>query len=207
MKPEADEFIPTRRSLLSRLKDWSDNESWQDFFDTYWKLIYSVAVKAGLSDAEAQDVVQETLVSVAKKMPDFKYDPAAGSFKGWLLQLTRWRILNQLKKRRPEFGRDATPIASASRTATIERVADPASLAIDQQWEEEWQKNLLERALRRVKAQVDATHFQIFDCYVLKEWPVRDVARQFGVNPGQVYVIKHRLSKLLETEMQKLESE
>ena len=60
------EFIPTRHSLLSRLKDWNDQESWRVFFDTYWKLIYHAAVKAGLSDAEAQDVVQDTVISVMK---------------------------------------------------------------------------------------------------------------------------------------------
>jgi len=64
---ETDDLLPTRLSLLARLKDWQDQQSWREFFDTYWKLIYSVAIQAGLSDAEAQDVVQDTLVSVAKK--------------------------------------------------------------------------------------------------------------------------------------------
>ena len=76
-----------------------DQQSWQEFFDAYWKLIYSVALKAGLSDAEAQEVVQETVISVAKKMPEFKADPAVGSFKSWLLTLTRWRITDQMRKR------------------------------------------------------------------------------------------------------------
>jgi len=48
-----DEFIPTRQSLLSRLKRWDDQESWRDFFDTYWKFFNSVAVKSGLSDDDA----------------------------------------------------------------------------------------------------------------------------------------------------------
>src|SRR6185295_19341664 len=103
------EFIPTRQSLLSRLKDWGDQESWKEFFDTYWKLIYSAALKSGLTDAEAQDVVQETVLSVAKKMPDFTYDPAVGSFKRWLLQLTGWRIYRQLQKRLPVGGMDTSP--------------------------------------------------------------------------------------------------
>src|SRR3954453_4758436 len=96
------ELIPTRQSLLDRLKDWQNEESWKVFFDTYWKLIYSAAAKAGLSDAEAQDVVQETVISVYKSLPDFEYDPKLGSFKGWLLKLTRWRIIDQLRKRRPD---------------------------------------------------------------------------------------------------------
>ena len=77
-----DELIPTRQSLLSRLKDRQDNESWKVFFDTYWKLIYGAALRAGLREAEAQDAVQETVISVMNSMPDFKYNAEVGSFKG-----------------------------------------------------------------------------------------------------------------------------
>ena len=97
----ADEFIPTRRSLLSRLKNWDDQASWQRFFDTYWRLIHGVALKAGLTQTEAQDVVQETVISVAKHLPCFRYDPKVCSFKTWMLRLTRWRIIDQLRKRLP----------------------------------------------------------------------------------------------------------
>src|SRR5437773_1397624 len=89
---DVDELIPTRQSLLSRLKDWNDQESWRDFFETYSWLIYKTAIRAGLTEAEAQDVVQETVLSVSKSMPGFEYDASKGSFKSWLLQLTRWRI-------------------------------------------------------------------------------------------------------------------
>lgn len=93
------DLYPTRYSLLSRLQDWDDQDSWRDFFETYWRLIYSVAIKSGLSDAEAQDVVQETVVCVAKDIAKFKRDRERGSFRGWLRNLTRWRINDQLRKR------------------------------------------------------------------------------------------------------------
>src|SRR5246127_1749587 len=113
----------TRRSLVDRLANWDDQKRWQAFFDTYWKLIYSTARKAGLTDTEAQDVVQETVITVAKKIDKLKYDPAIGSFKGWLLQITRWRIADQYRKRRP--GEAKRPLSAEDRmTATIERVAD-----------------------------------------------------------------------------------
>src|ERR1041385_7606531 len=101
MVRQTDDLMPTRASLIARLKNWQDHSSWQDFFDTYWKLIYGIARKSGLTEPEAQDVVQETMVSVAKHMPTFKYGPAIGSFKAWLLTLTRWRIADQLRKRGP----------------------------------------------------------------------------------------------------------
>ena len=62
----AHDLNPTRYSLLSRLQNWDDQDSWRDFFDTYWRLIYSVAIKSGLTENEAQEVVQETVIAVAR---------------------------------------------------------------------------------------------------------------------------------------------
>ena len=213
----SDEFIPTRASLLGRLKDWGDQASWQDFFDTYWKLIYSVALKAGLSDHEAQDVVQETLVTVAKKIGQFKSDPALGSFKGWLLLITRRRIADQLEQRAKlsetrvsGTGRPPERLSGdaddSTRTATVERVPDPATFNLDACWEGQWQENLLRVATERVKNQVSPKQFQMFELYVLREWPVRKVAQTLGVNTGHVYLAKHRVSLLLKKEIRKLEA-
>src|SRR6266508_412338 len=94
--------IPTRHSLLNRLKDWRDDVSWREFFDTYWELLYNVARKAGLTDTEAQEVVQETVIGVAKKIGGFETDARRGSFKAWLLHQTRWRIADQFRKRQAE---------------------------------------------------------------------------------------------------------
>ena len=143
------ELIPTRQSLLSRLRDWNDQDNWKVFFDTYWRIIYNAAVKAGLTDAEAQDVVQETVVSVMKSMPDFKYDVQKGSFKGWLLRLTNWRIADQLRKRQRGITRGNLEPRTSTRTATIERVADPASAQLEARWDVEWEQNLMEAAIER----------------------------------------------------------
>jgi len=205
MNPE--ELIPTRRSLLSRLKDWDDQESWKDFFDTYWKLVYGVAIKSGLSDPEAQDVVQETVLSVAKKMHHFKYDPATGSFKNWLLLITRRRISDHLRKEYRRPPKHESPQEPSSQTGTIEQLADPAEVKIDQMWDEAWQKNLLDVAIRKVKAEIDPRQFQIFDSYVLKEWPVKEVKKMLGVSATQVYLAKHRISALIKKELKKLETE
>ena len=127
MATDDDSFIPTRKSLLVRLKDWEDQESWRRFFDTYWRFIYSAAQKAGLGDTEAQEVVQEAVISVAKKMGDFQYDSNAGSFKGSLMQLTRWRITDQLRKRKPDAASPGEP-EDSRRTGLIERIPDEDKL-------------------------------------------------------------------------------
>ena len=205
MKPD-DDFIPTRRSLLTRLKDWNDDESWKKFFDTYWKLIYGAALKSGLTDAEAQEVVQETVIAVAKKMNAFKYDPALGSFKGWLLNLTRWRITDQFRKRGVEWKPSAPASDETSRTSTVERIPDEASLKLDAIWEEEWQKNLWDAAIARVKLKVGGKQYQMFDLYVLKDWPVADVVSTLGVTEFQVYKAKSRIARLIKREVKYLEA-
>src|SRR5213593_482044 len=138
MTIEPDEFIPTRASLLARLKNWDDQEGWQRFFDTYGKLIYSVGRKAGLSDAEAQDAVQETIIAVAKKMPQFRYDPSVGSFKGWLLQLTRWRIIDQLRKKHYQSCGQQLRREETLHTTLAERAPDPVAPDLESVWDGEW---------------------------------------------------------------------
>jgi RNA polymerase sigma-70 factor (ECF subfamily) len=205
MKPAPpDELIPTRRSLLTRLKDWEDRDGWKEFFDTYWRLIYGVALKAGLTEAEAEDVVQETVVAVAKQMPTFRYD-AAGSFKAWLLQITRWRIVDQFRKR-PPWPAGARPPSGDGTASTPASEQVPAEdLDLQPAWDEEWQRNLVDAAIQRVKARVTPRQYQIFDLYVVKEWPVREVARTLHVNAAQVYLAKHRVSRLVREEVRRLE--
>jgi RNA polymerase sigma factor (sigma-70 family) len=199
------EFLATRRSLVERLGDWNESKRWQQFFDSYWKLIHGAARKAGLSETEAQEVVQETLITVAKKIDRLNYDPAIGSFKGWLLNITRWRIADQFRKRNPAQHHGSLGKEETARTATIERIADPAGFDLDAAWNEEWQRNLLRVATDRVKKKVSAKQYQIFDCYVVKQWPVKKVAADLRVSVAQIYLAKHRIAALLKKEVAKLE--
>jgi RNA polymerase sigma-70 factor (ECF subfamily) len=185
-----EEFIPTRKSLLSRLKNWDDNASWRDFFDTYWKLIYGVALKAGLTHTEAQDVVQETVLGVAKSIGQFKYDPAVCSFKSWLMQVTRHRIANQFERRKRHPLPPETPLDHASETPLLERVPDPAASALEAIWDEEWEKNLMDAAIRKVKHRV---HRAIPDVRFLRA----EMAVQSGENArchDRPCAAKHRVS-------------
>jgi len=209
MARSEDELIPTRVSLLGRLKDWQDQAGWQEFFDTYWPLIYGVARQSGLNDAEAQDVVQETMSSVAKHMPRFVYNPAIGSFKTWLLNMTRWRIADQMRKRVPvaEFSVRIGDSTAGIDANPVDHLADPASLNLNALWETEWEENLLTAAIARVKRRSDPEKYQIFDLYAQKGLPAEKVASIFGVSIDQVYLIKHRLTDAIKDEVRRLEKE
>src|SRR5258708_1852786 len=99
MTPGHGTSLESRPSLLQRLKAGDDPQSWQEFYLTYGGLIRFFAEKAGLTADEAEEVVQETAIGVARRLPEFVYDPKVCRFKTWLLNLTRWRVQNQLRKR------------------------------------------------------------------------------------------------------------
>jgi RNA polymerase sigma-70 factor (ECF subfamily) len=225
-----DEPIPTRASLLQRLKDPADQAGWDEFFRTYRGLIHGVARRAGLSETEAKEVVQETFIAIARKMPEFRYDPAKDSFKGWLLQITRWRIADQFRKRpvagleppstvsgtgprpatsaeayEPARGLSGGGEAGTRRTATVDRIPDPAGSALTAIWDEEWEKHLLSTALARIKRRVNPAHYEIYHLHVILGRPVSEVKRALGVNVGQIYLAKHCVGRLLRREVSKLE--
>jgi RNA polymerase sigma factor (sigma-70 family) len=201
-----EKMYATRRSLLSRVKNPEDHESWTDFYDTYSRLVYSVAMKAGLTNTEAEEAVQETFIALTRKMPKFKYDPAIGSFKNWLIKTTRFKVGDQFRKRKRQL-----PAGSAhgerteKRTATIDRIPDPASLNLNDVCEAEWRELVFARAVEKLKELVPPNQFQIFDLYVLKKWPVKKVATALGISNGRIYLTKHRLAQLVKREMKVLE--
>jgi RNA polymerase sigma-70 factor (ECF subfamily) len=192
-------------SLLSRLKRWDDQESWRDFFDTYWKFLYSIALKAGLSDNDARDVVQETVVAVAKGLREERFKSAEGSsFKAWLKLIVQRRVASHLRRPRLPFAEPAPGGDDTAQTSLAEKIPAPEASVVDEVWEEEWARNLADAAIARVKQRVGAKQFQMFDLYALKEWPVRAVAKTLHANIAQVYLAKHRVTGLIKQETEKL---
>jgi len=206
MASPKDDSYPTRSSLLRRVSDPQDHRSWEEFSKVYSPLVFRFAIKSGLTESEAEEVVQETLISAAKHLPAFQYDPTRCSFKTWLLNLSRWRVQDQFRKRVPTMAASHQKNIDLDRTATIERMADPVGQQLETIWEQEWQKSVLDIAIARLKPMVDPKEWQMFDLYVLKEWSPRDVARAIGVSVGRVYLVKHRVSARLKKEMKRVET-
>ena len=218
MTPGEHSSIQTRSSLLDRLKAGDDTESWQEFYRVYGKLVRDFAIQAGLTDTEADEVVQETAIGIARHLPEYRYDPKVCRFKTWLLNLTSWRIKDQLKKRQRAAALTAEPppnpgqksvssCDNTSRTSAINRVPDPDVANMDALFENEWRRGLLTAALERVKGKFSLKQYQIFDLLVVKEWPPADVARSPGVSIANVYVTKHRVSAAVKKEVKLLEKQ
>ena len=198
-------YEKTRKSLIERLGNWEDQKSWDEFYRTYWRLIYGVGLKSGLRSEEALDVVQETILAIAKQSREHRYDPKAGSFKAWLMNMTRWRIGDQFRKRAKDTAMYHFPGDEDGRnTSTLDRVEDPDAQKLDRIWEVEWKRNIADRAIATVKQRVSPRQFQIFDAYVIKQWSVKKVMTELGVSMAQVYLAKHRVGGLIKKELAEL---
>ncbi len=200
-------YAKTRKSLIARLDNWEDQRTWDEFYQTYWRLIYSVAIKAGLRPEEAFDCVQETILSIAKQSKKKLYDPEQGSFKTWLMNMTRWRINDQFRKRKKDTAMTGGDWEDDRKTAVIDRIEDPNGDVLERLWDVEWKKGIADAALAKVKAQVSPKQYQIFDYYVVRQWDAGKVQEKLNVSMAQVYLAKHRVGAVLKKELAKLEEE
>ena len=204
---QAHSIPPTRSSLPRRLANPQDGEIWTEFYQMYRKLIFGFASRAGLAHADAEEVVQDVFNEVSTNIQAFLANPQRGSFRGWLLNLTRWRIVDKLRQRqRHEKLRSPRNTEPDDRTDTIERLPDVSAAPADEVWEEEWERQVLDTALDNLRHRVDPRHFQAFELNVCQGVPANKIARQLDLNAATVYVIHFRLKKQLKSEVARLRS-
>ncbi len=194
----------TRSSFLERLKNWSDQESWRRFTLDYGRVIRASAVKAGLRSDEADDVVQETLLSVARSIPGFIYDRSKGTFEGWVCRIAQLRVIDHLR-RRSTPGYETSPTSSRGGVAGAP-APSPVALSTDPfstRWQELWRENALLAGMESLKRQTSPQHFQIFHMSVIDQIDDPDIARILGVSRAHVSVVRHRLARRLQKEIER----
>lgn len=196
-----DDSLPTRASLLLRLQDLDDHSSWMEFFDRYRRFIFGIALRMGLSRQDAEEVVQDTVISVSRGLPSFSYNPTKGSFKGWLMRVTQHKVVDQFRKLGRQVPTDGLP---GETTATPEFAVDQP---FDAFWEAEWQHNLLQVATDQLRLAVSPRNFQIFDWTVRMGRTAEETAKAFGISTVLVRVTKFRVLHEFKRILRRLEKE
>ena len=206
MTAESESTLATRPSLLARLKDWSQQSAWREFEHDYAPLLRNVARKAGLTNVEADDAVQEMLIAVAKKIGDFKHAGNRGSFRSWLYQQARWRIADRFRDRARYSGTINGSLESSDsiEPAKPQGMADPMFENI---WDTEWEDHIRKSALERVKRHVGARQFQLFDLHAVQGLPAQAAAKAAGATIAAVFMAKSRVGRLVRKEIERLKLE
>ena len=135
----------TRASLLVRLRDPNDVTAWKEFVQLYASIIYGFARKRGLQDADAADLMQEVMRSVSTAMGRLNYDPAKGTFRGWLYSVTRNKIYTFLEART----RQVRGAGDSNSHQRLEEV--PNRVGDNDDWDKEYERKTFAWAAERVK--------------------------------------------------------
>ncbi len=195
------ELVPTRASLLARLRNMEDDSGWRQFFETYHRLIYGRVRRRGVPEADAEDIVAEIISGVGRRMPAFVYDPARCSFKTWLFRVVENRIADYFRRRARSLPE------AAGESGWDEEVADPSVVQPDEGWEEEWMRNLAEAAFERVRKKANPRYLQIYIYSEMEGHGAAETASHLRTTANDVYTAKHRIEKLLRQEGKQIASE
>ncbi len=195
------ESPPTRASLLVRIRDGQDQDAWREFVQIYAPAVYNFGRKRGLQDADAADLMQDVLRSVAGAVGRLNYDPRRGNFRGWLYTIARNKLYNFLDGRRRR-----APVAGDA-TQQLEAQADPDAGDPVADWDREYERRLSAYAMERVRPEFQETTWQAFWLTAVDGLDARAVGDRLGLSPGAVYVAKSRVLARLKKEVQALQGE
>jgi len=193
----------TRVSLLNRLKDGGDHQAWTAFVRLYGPVIYGFARKRGLQDADAADLMQEVMRSVARNVEKMDYDPKRGTFRGWLYTVTRNKIYNFLSAQRNR----TRAVGDSANHERLEALPDRSGSEAEADWDREYQQRMSARAMERVKDEFQANTWRAFVGTAVEGRPAGEVGPELGMTPGAVYVAKSRVLARLRDEVQRLQTE
>ncbi|MCI0378069.1 MAG: sigma-70 family RNA polymerase sigma factor [Gemmataceae bacterium] len=193
---------PTRPSLLARLCDHRDDESWAQFVAIYGPLVYGFARKQGLQDADAADLTQEALRQVARSMRGFSYDPARGTFRGWLFTVVR-HLLTKFGKRLHAPGQGTGDTEALHR---LEQIADSAE-EMSALWDAEHERQLYAWAADQVRREVQDSTWQAFHATAVLGQAPAQVAQNLGMTLAAVYLAKNRVMVRLKARVRELDAD
>jgi RNA polymerase sigma-70 factor (ECF subfamily) len=197
---------PTRPSLILRLRDPGDGAAWAEFIDLYGPLVYAYGRRRGLQDADAADLTQDVLRAVASAAGRFTYDPARGTFRGWLFTITRTRLLDFLRRVRPgEQGSGDTAVQRRLEATAEERGAPGLADEEGEEWDRAVRQRLVDWAAERIRDEFQPTTWQAFRLCAVEGRAPRETAATLGMSTGAVYAAKFRVLSRLRTEIERLQ--
>jgi RNA polymerase sigma-70 factor (ECF subfamily) len=182
----------TSASLLDRLRDNPDEESWRQLVEIYTPLIRGWLRRHLQASADTDDLIQDVLTVVVRRIREFHREPRVGAFRRWLKTITINCLRDSWKSRRNK----PRATGNSDFQEMLEQLADPSS-QLSQLWDQEHDKHVTQKLLELIKTKVEETTWRAFQRVALDGVPAEEVARELGVTVNVVFISKSRvLSKL-----------
>ena len=186
--PDKSEFH-TNVSLIARVRDRSDVESWREFYEFYAPLLMRYLRRLGLNENAANDVAQDVFVRLLQILPTFKFDTNRGRFRTYLWKLTYTALVD--RARREKAGRKAE-------NEWIKRFQsddEAESRKVQEELDTINRQQILERALARVRSETSSTAWACFEERLLRDRPGSAIAAELGISVKAVFVYASRVLK------------
>jgi RNA polymerase sigma-70 factor (ECF subfamily) len=183
---------------LERLRSGPTDQDWRRFVDLYQPLFWDWLRRLEVPTFDGEDLVQDVFAVLLRELPQFRYDPTAGSFRGWLRTILANRVRDYRRKRGQQprqAGRDFQD--------ELEQLADPQS-PLSSVWDREHDQKVLHRLLNQIRPEFEEMTWRAFQRYVLDAVPVADVAAELSLSVGAVYIAKSRIQRRLREEAREL---
>jgi RNA polymerase sigma-70 factor (ECF subfamily) len=186
----------TRDSLLLRLADAADHEAWCRFTAVYRPLVYRIARRRGLQDADAQDLAQRVLLSVSGAIGQWKKNTEKAKFRTWLHTVARNAVIDHLRSRRLDAAEGGTAAQLQLQQATDDHAAD-----VESELEREYQRELFRWAAREVRTEFEQATWLAFWWTAVEGRTVPEVAAELGKTAGAVYIARSRVMQRLRSKV------
>ena len=189
----------TRHSLLLQIRDPSNQRAWQDFTEIYRPLVYRIARLRGLQHADADDLAQQILLSVAGAIPGWEPDSGRARFRTWLKRVADNAIINALTRRKPDQASGRTSMLQALDDQPIND--EPATDLLDF----EYRREVFRWAAKEIQGEFHPETWQAFWQTSVEESTVNEVAQRLGKTRGAIYVARSRVIQRLQAKIQEFD--
>lgn len=189
----------TSHSLLDQLRQGPNDTAWLRMVDLYTPLIRGWLHRYSLPDADVDDIVQDVLAVVVRRLPDFQKKPQVGAFRRWLRTITVncLRELWRAERYRPRA------IGNAEFAKVLDQLEDPES-AVSKLWDQEHDLHVTRCLLDRVRPRFEEKTWQAFQRVALDGASVDQAAHELQMSPNAIFIAKSRVMQALRHEGQGL---
>lgn len=190
--------IQTRKTLIEKIIENNDNDSWETFCDSYQDYIFTMIKNMGVEHQDSEELKQDVLVKAWKALPGFTYDPEKGKFRWWLFTIVKNTVY--------KYFRDNSRNVKGDNAAELAENSNFIEPEVDKLAEEEWKRFVVNKAWVVVARCFDEHVIEIFS-KLSKGAKVKDVAREYGIKENTVNAYKSRVRRSLYREIVKIEHE
>jgi len=207
LNPTFAECIPmtdsynTRRTLIERVKNQHDENSWEEFVKVYQDYIYAIIRRMGINEHDADDLLQQVLINLWKMLPRLNFD-GIKRFRSVLSNVTRHRVIDFMRKR----GNEANRLDNASKDETLRYLNQLNLSEVDAIADREWEVHLTNLAIEKVAPRFSGQAVNIFRMS-LKGLDVKEIANEVGLKENSVYRLRNRVKACLIEEIAQLRVE